>query len=285
MKESPGLDDGTGTAVVAAHLPTATMRNRKVYTPSPSGKRRAATRVHVSREDFKTARRGLEETFTISMRARVLALWSFLTGNMLNTGDSPIADVKAQTIATSTNIALVSALILTVIVPIVLDAAPGTQTNSYMVTNPAWIGTSYFVSSIMAAWSFMISTMFAVLTILILNELHTKAECQYLVIVAQGQFIRPIQYFMLGLGFLIAALILWLTIVCFSLEDEEGRTRTCDDVATTNSSGAGDPSCEWYTMTFVSALVIVNTLNLHVWHNLIMVCACGHTLLIFACAS
>ena len=101
--------------------------------------------------------------FPLSIREYVQAAWSIATGQFMTVGDSPLADLKEQTTNMSTNIDLMSALVLTMIVPIMYDAGLGPQNNSYMVTDPFWVGSLYFALACSASWTFAISTVFAVL--------------------------------------------------------------------------------------------------------------------------
>lgn len=210
------------------------------------------------------------------MRARLLALRSLMTGSMLKAGDSPIADVKTQTIDTSTNVGLMSALVLTIVVPIMFDAAPGAQTNSYMITNPEWVGTCYFAFGAVAAWLFAISTIFAILTILVVNETYSTVESQSLVIAAQAQFLRPIQYFVMGWSSMVFMLILWLAIISFDLAAVD----ECDKEVSEPSSGPDTGiTCDRYPVTFGVTLLSINIVSVHAVHSAVEVTpslACRH---------
>ena len=65
-----------------------------------------------------------------------------MTGNAFSDNDN--ADARAQVITRSSNVGLIAALFLTIVVPIMYDAIYGAETNAYMVTDPAWVGILYF---------------------------------------------------------------------------------------------------------------------------------------------
>lgn len=108
----------------------------------------------------------------VSCIAKMYAVISLVTGNVVTTGDSPLADVKTQAISTSSNIGLLSALILTIIFPLTYDSVPGPESNSYMITDPEWVGAVYFYLGVTSSWALCMSVLFSILTLLIMNETY-----------------------------------------------------------------------------------------------------------------
>ena len=72
----------------------------------------------------------LDSPVHVPISSTLRALWCIATGKFLGVGDHPLADIKQQTINACTNLGLMSALLLTIIVPMLLDAAPGERVSS-----------------------------------------------------------------------------------------------------------------------------------------------------------
>ena len=198
---------------------------------------------------FKASRiRNLEAiNVNVPLSARLRAFYSIISGQLLGLGDSPLADVKDQTINAASNIGLLSALILTVSVPFFLDCAYGVETNAYGITNPGWVGPVFFTLAVASSWAFGLSAALAVLTILVLNEC-TQAESRYLSSLASSELNSPLKVFMLGWTLVVIMLAFWLAIVTLGLSSAE----ICED----------DPmQCKNTPITFIACLVAVNILS------------------------
>lgn len=166
--------------------------------------------------------------FPLSIREYVQAAWSIATGQFMTVGDSPLADLKEQTTNMSTNIGLMSALVLTMIVPIMYDAGLGPQNNSYMVTDPFWVGSLYFALACSASWTFAISTVFAVLNIMALNETGSSREANHFVMIASTELRTTSDLFTLSWVMLVGVVVLWASIVCFDLSGNEDCDESCN---------------------------------------------------------
>ena len=189
-------------------------------------------------------------TVRITWQAKIRAAWAVLTGKMMSIGDSPLADLKDQTINANTNIGLISALVLTIVVPLLLDAALGEQTNAYMVTHPAWIGSLYFTFAAASAWALAMSTLFSILTVLILNETSSAAESHYLVGVAETELSLPFKLTVVGWCSLVIMLVLWLVIVCFNLS----AAGECS-IGTVGQEPNDEHACGPFPHVFIATLV------------------------------
>jgi len=148
------------------------------------------------------------------------AMGAFFTGRMLSVGDSPLADVKDQTNVTNTNTALLSALMLTAVVPLLMDAAPGSETNSHMITDPPWIGSLYFVVTASATWSLAIATIMSILAIVVLNETTSRHEARYLVAVGHVELNSPFKFAALGWVMTWCSFYIFVYIVSWDLGDK-----------------------------------------------------------------
>ncbi|KAL1529484.1 hypothetical protein AB1Y20_000430 [Prymnesium parvum] len=185
---------------------------------------------------------------SVPWRAKWHALASILSGRFLKTGDSPLANIKEQMICAATNVGLLAALLLTIVVPILFDVAYGIQTNALIMTHPLWLGQVYFVLLLASGWALFLSTMFSVLVILVLNETIKDAEARYLASVAHLKLLVPVYLFSLAFLLLLTALLIWLIISLFDLSNAE----QCE----------GAPSdCKWYPWTFVTVMVVLQVLS------------------------
>jgi len=129
--------------------------------------------THVSAPDF-ILRPQRDEDVAVPLGALVRAGRNFLTGRFLCVGDNPLADTREQTMNASMHLGLVSALILTTCVPLLMDAVPGEQTNGFMVTDPDWIGSVYFVATLNGAWSLALASCYAIVVLLVMNECSSE---------------------------------------------------------------------------------------------------------------
>ena len=184
----------------------------------------------------------------VPLMARLRALMALSTGQLMKVGYSPLADVKEEAVNANANVGLISALVLTILVPITFDAAYGPQTNGYIITSPSWVGQVYFVACALSSWAFGLSTLIAVLVILVMNETSTMDQARYLKSIADSEFITPLKLFIMGWGFLIVVLVLWASIVLFDLH----RAANCDDVS---------ERCGSRPWTFVLMMVGVNLIS------------------------
>ena len=202
------------------------------------------------REFFRGGVPLTELSVRVSWKAKLYAAWSVITGKILSVGDSPLVDLKEQTITANTNVGLISALLLNMVFPSVLDAA--IQTNSYVVTQPEWVGKAYFALTTCSAWSLAMSTLFSILTIIVLNETSTAAESQYICTVAKSELTLPFKLTLFGWGNCCFALVLWLVIVCFNLS-------AIDECST--------GKCGPFIYIFAIIFVLLNLISLYTFHN------------------
>lgn len=176
----------------------------------------------------------------ISVADKARALLAILSGRFLSVGDSPNVDRKEQCVQANTNIGLISALVLTMLVPVMYDVALGAQTNSYMVTEPMWPGVLLFACTAVSTWMFMLSTIFSIVVILIVGETASQMEGRYLLCLAETESHVPYFFAAGGFGLLFIVCFVWLVIVSFNL------TKETNCVA---SVGAEDEDCT-YPITF-----------------------------------
>ena len=200
----------------------------------------------------------------ITWQAKLHAAWAVLTGKMMSVGDSPLADLKDQTINANSNIGLIAALVLTMVVPLLFDAALGEQTNAYMVTRPAWVGTVYFAFAAASAWALAMSTLFSILTVLVLNETAGAAESHYLVHVAEVELSLPFKLTVIGWGSLVVVLVLWLVIVCFNLS----AAGECA-IGTSGVESSTEEQCGPFAHVFVTTLVVTQIISVYTVHHAI----------------
>ena len=183
------------------------------------GRNRERTMTHVSAPDF-ILRPQRDEDVAVPLGALVRAGRNFLTGRFLCVGDNPLADTREQTMNASMHLGLVSALILTTCVPLLMDAVPGEQTNGFMVTDPDWIGSVYFVATLNGAWSLALASCYAIVVLLVMNECSSEEMGRYLVACAQDEIRVPIKMACFGWMCMIAMLILWLVITNFAFSSD-----------------------------------------------------------------
>ena len=145
---------------------------------------------------------------------------NFLNGSFLSVGDNPLADTREQTMNANMHLGLVSALILTICVPLLMDAVPGEETNGFMVTDPEWIGAVYFIAAVNSSWSLALATLYAIVVLLVMNECSSAEQGRYLVACAQDEILVPIKMAVWGWIFMIAMLILWLVITNFAFTSD-----------------------------------------------------------------
>ena len=122
---------------------------------------------------------GERHTVAVPLKAKWQALLSILTGRFLEVGDSAFADVKEQTVQASTNIGLLSALLVAIAVQFILEAAVAPNGNGYINTYPyAWVGQLYFVMMTAAGMALFLSTSASILTVVVLNETESLEEAR-----------------------------------------------------------------------------------------------------------
>ena len=209
-----------------------------------------ANKSVISLKDFRNAGNFSVGKVSISIAARLRATLALLRGEFLSVGDSPIADPKQQTVDTNMNVGLISALIVTVVVPMVFDAGLAEQTNGYIVTEPAWVGSLYFVFVACSAWCLVLSTLFAMLVMLVVGEVHSKHQAQYLIQIAATECRLAFTLTLAGWGFLTVVLVLWLVITAFNL----------------SASGSCDGSCGPYPVAFWATLICINIVSAIAFH-------------------
>lgn len=199
----------------------------------------------------------------ITWQAKLRAAYSVLTGKLMSIGDSPLADLKEQTVNANMNIGLIAALALTMVVPVLFDAALGEQTNAYMVTRPAWVGGVYFTFAASSSWALAMSSLFSILTVLVLNETSSAAESHYLVTVASAELSVPFKLTVVGWCSLVVCLLLWLVIVCFNL------SAAGECAIGTSGQQSPEEACGPFQYVFTSTLVTINILSLYTIHHAI----------------
>ena len=196
----------------------------------------------------------------VSLRAKAVAILSVMTGSAFHI-IVPVendADAKADAELMSTNVALTSALLLTLVVPIVFDSIYGAQTNAHMVTDPAWVGISFFFLLFMATLFFWMSVAYAILTILVTRRLSTPSESRYLFTIARAEFVRPVQYAISGSILLLSALLLFLIIAFFNLsavdecEPSLPSSSALSILSLNVSSDTHSQECRWYPELFIA---------------------------------
>jgi hypothetical protein len=193
----------------------------------------------------------------VSLKAKAYAFLSMITGSAFSDGDH-IADARAQVMTRSSNVGLIAALFLTIVVPIMYDAIYGAQTNAYMITDPACVVISYFFLLAMLSWAFAMTSLFAILIILVTNQLSTPSEGRYLFTIARAEFIRPVQYLLFGLLTLSIALTLFLIIAFFNLsavdecEPSLPSTSALLSLNVSSDTAHSQGKCRWYPELFIA---------------------------------
>ena len=226
-------------------------------TPKRSTPAKALT--HLGCATFKISRSlQAPNVVHVSLKAKAYALLSLMTGNAFSDNDN--ADARAQVITRSSNVGLIAALMLTIVVPIMYDAIYGAETNAYMVTDPAWVGVLYFFFLAMTSWAFAVTALFTILIILVTNQLSTPSESRYLFNIARAEFARPVQYVVIGWNFMIVAITLWLIISFFNLS-----------AADECSSDTHSQECRWYPELFIALICGVNVMSFHAMNNALKV--------------
>ena len=193
----------------------------------------------------------------VSLRAKAVAFLSLMTGSAFHIVEND-ADARADAEVMNTNVGLTSALLLTLVVPVLLDSIYGPETNAHMVTDPAWVGISFFFLLAMATVFFGMSVAFAILTILVARQLSTPSESRYLFTIARAEFVRPVQYIISGMILLLSALGLWLIIAFFNLsavdecEPSLPSTSALSILSLNVSSDTHSQECRWYPELFIA---------------------------------
>ena len=256
-------------ASYVSHMSTAMGDIPKRSTP-------AKALTHLSCATFKSSRSlQAPNAVQVSLKAKAYAFLSLITGSAFSDGDR-VADARAQVMTRSSNVGLIAALFLTIVVPIMYDAIYGVQTNAYMITDPAWVGISYFFLLAMSSWAFAMTCLFAILIILVTNQLSTPSESSYLFNIARAEFGRPVQYVVVGWNFMIVAVTLWLIIAFFNLnaadECEPSRLPSTSALLSLNvSSDTHSRECRWYPELFIALLCGVNALSFHAMNSALKV--------------
>jgi len=210
-----------------------------------------------SLKDFKNSGYIFADKPSISIAVRLRAALALIRGDFLSAGDSPISDPKQQTVDANMNIGLISALVLTILVPTLFDASLSEQTNAYIVTEPAWVGSLYFVTNAVSAWCLALSTLFAILVMLVLGEVPVKNQAQHLIQIAATECRMAFTLTIAGWMLLVVGLILWLVIVSFNLSALD----SCDD------------SCGSFPVAFWATLIAINITSAYVFHYAISLVA------------
>ena len=172
-------------------------------TPWDGSKSAARDRLNTSVDPTVFSRIGANEGAVVStsanlkvsvpLRSFVRAAWSVFTLDVFSVGDTPLADLKDQAVTVNTNVGLLSALILTIVVPIAFDAVLQPQTNSYIQTKAPWVGQLYFVCLFITCVGYMFATLSSVYCILIVNETTSSTQTRYLLEAAKSEFLYPVQ--------------------------------------------------------------------------------------------
>ena len=194
----------------------------------------------------------------ISWRARWQSAVSILTGRVLNVGDSQFSDVKDQSVQSLTNIGLLAALVLTITVGLLVDAAYTENSNGWISTEPWWIGQAYFTCIAASTVSMLWATVGSVVVIIVLHETCSVHEVRYLIASVHRQTSMPLAMLMIGGLCLSLAYLLWLVIVCFRLQ-VSAITGASDSV---NSSLNGTDSTDIESEEFFLGAFIGCTLSM-----------------------
>ena len=194
----------------------------------------------------------------VSLRAKATAICSLMTGSAFHVRESD-TDARADAEAMSSSVGIMAALLLALCVPVLFDSVYGVQTNSYMVTDPAWIGITYFFFLTMATFLFAFSVVCAILTILVTRQLSSQSESRLLFKIARAEFIMPVQHVTFGLMSMVTAFAFWLYIVFFDKSavvecGEPSSTSTSALLSLNVSSDAAHSreKCSWYPELFIA---------------------------------
>lgn len=280
LVSSSTLEIGMGDSVSASpfaddELPPTSSGQKPIGDTAKRSTRPAKALTHLSCATFKSSRSlQAPDAVQVSLKAKAYAFLSMITGSAFSDGDH-IADARAQVMTRSSNVGLIAALFLTIVVPIMYDAIYGAQTNAYMITDPAWVGILYFFLLAMSSWAFAMTSLFAILIILVTNQLSTPSESSYLFNIARAEFGRPVQYVVVGWNCMIVAVILWLIIAFFNLsaadECEPSLPSTSDLTSLNVSSDTQSQECKWYPELFIALLCGVNALSFHAMNSALKV--------------
>eukprot|EP00966_Prymnesium_polylepis_P311101 7187607-Prymnesium_polylepis.1 len=141
------------------------------------------------------------------------------TLDFLGIGDSPLADTASQNMKLLESVALMSALFLSFVIPVFLDAGLSPQTNGYIMTSPEWLGQTFFVFTFASVLFLAFSSFNAVVTMLFLSELGNEHACRYFTGACGLRLhLTTLVFMILGGVSIITALSLWDIIVCFDFQ-------------------------------------------------------------------
>lgn len=244
-------------------------------TPWDGSKSAARDRLNTSVDPTVFSRIGANEGAVVStsanlkvsvpLRSFVRAAWSVFTLDVFSVGDTPLADLKDQAVTVNTNVGLLSALILTIVVPIAFDAVLQPQTNSYIQTKAPWVGQLYFVCLFITCVGYMFATLSSVYCILIVNETTSSTQTRYLLEAAKSEFLYPVKSFGLSFALMVFSNVLWLIIVTNDLNDSPD----CD-------IHGGDVNCGHQPVAFWVTLVLSLIITCHFAYVAIMAAAKLH---------
>lgn len=159
----------------------------------------------------------------VPLRAKLSATIALGSGMVFTEGDdSPLANVKEQTISATTNLGLVAALVFTVVVPLLVDASPGQFTNGYIYTSPEWVGKLYFCVCAVCAWNLALVILFGIGVIMIMNETTHERESRYLGDLAGAELMIPYNLMVISFMLLLLLIALWATISLLDMWDVDG---------------------------------------------------------------
>ena len=157
-----------------------------------------------------------------TMYARFRAIYALVTLKVLYAGQqSPMANNKEQATTLNTNVGLLSALFLTIIVPNLFDATVSPQTNAYMVTEPAWLGQAYFATTFVSFLCLSLSTLGSVLVLIVLNTTSSDVEARYLFRMAPGELLMSVKMLVLAVAIVAVDIGFMLVIVSFGLNKSD----------------------------------------------------------------
>jgi hypothetical protein len=213
-------------------------------------------------EDAGVNARNLAVSVPIS--AKLQAAWSLATGKALSLGDSPLADVKDQGVQTNANIGLLAALMLTIVLPITMDASKSEQTNAYMITEPPALGQVTFVLLWMSSVSLLLATLGSVVAIIGFAQMNSRDEARYMSRIASSELLMPLKQLVIGMGAFLLATVCWMAIVMFGL-DVIGDCGEVDE----NGTAVDPVACGDQTAVFV--VCIVTSSLFFTWSSLVLV--------------
>jgi len=177
---------------------------------------------------------------------------------------SILADLKAELVSLNTSIGLISALILTMVYPIMYDAVPAEQTNGYLKTSPAAVGCLYFFTISLSTVFFTFATLCTVAVNMFLDLTNSEAEARFFIRVSHTQIRKiTVEYLVAGLVTFLGSAVLWMVITLLALQDEGG-----DDAASGEQVGDESANSKKWTASLILSMCIFGGILVYTGQNL-----------------